>query len=385
MALWTVEYKRHSGEVLGIVAPENLHFVLNIDEPHTLEFEQSIFNTVTSIFRGDAPSAGPYQTDWALKRDAFTVATGIVTRLEGQGGSEFFTISGQSYLHYLDRRIFPFQLTYSNSISNPSGTGARIWAGGGYYAIQTNVDQILLDILDYVDNIDIYGLTFTTDIDPIDFAPFFYSIEGGDSESILSKVRALSELQYKAGGFDFEMTKNKVFKAYYPEKGSYTDPVIVIYVDSDGNTTATELGFANTGPEATHVLGSGGGGWLPVNKDFPESSAKYRRLDSAHDFGDNVKSADMLDNMTSSHLSLGANPVHEVPITVNANEIENFWQAVEAGFYAYVQYDLGWHKIDSSQKIVSLDCTITNEGDENVAFGLNQYYDRSLYAGYDSP
>src|ERR1051326_3238505 len=115
MALWTVDFLRHDGSLFASTQPENLHLILNIDDPHTLDFEMSIHNPDADIFKGDAPNAGPYQTDWRLMRDDFKVAQGILTKAgPGSKTSEFFAVSGQSYTHYLDRRVFPCDRTYEH-------------------------------------------------------------------------------------------------------------------------------------------------------------------------------------------------------------------------------------------------------------------------------
>lgn len=380
MATWEVSLIRRDGSIMGIYAPEDLHFVLNIDDPHTIDFNMSIHADEAALFRSDEPACGPYRTDWSLTRDSLEIANGIITRTSGRGEDEYFSISGQSYLHYLDRRVFPYDLYYSNTIGN------RVWAAGGYIASETPVNTILEDILLYTDQKDAYGLGFTCNIDAIPFAPLVWQINPADSETILAKVKTFSEAMYGVGSFDFEMTKAKVFRAYAPEKGDHTSPVITLFRDPGNKTTEiTSLSYTNDGPIATHVIGTASGGGLPINKDFPESSAAYRRLDVVRDFSQSIKVPDQLDNRVSSEISLDAFPVHEIPITVNANEIAGFWTKVEPGLYIRILYDLRWHIIDSSQKVVSMDCSVTNEGDENVSFGLNQWRDRSGAAGYDNP
>lgn len=333
------------------------------------------------MFTGSAPKVGPYFADWRLKRNSYKVGQGIVTRLSGNKNEEFFSVAGQSYTHYLDRRIFPYDINYTLT------TGNRVFAGGQYIAVDTPVHLIVRDILERLQNVDAYCLDYSLSIAAIDFHLLHWSIPLGDTESILSKIKALSELGYAMGGFDFQITKDKEFRLWYPEKGDPTQPVLYLSDLTDETAVPiTDLGFSNDGPGATHVLGTASGGLLPVNRDFPGSSEKFRRLDKGSDYGDSVKSFEALDSMTSGDLAKSANPMREItPITVNANEIPDFWSTVDTGLYAYIVEDLVWHRIDSAHKIIKMDCEITNEGDENVTLGLDHWYDWSEFSGYDSP
>jgi hypothetical protein len=197
-------------------------------------------------------------------------------------------------------------------------------------------------------------------------------------------VRELSELDEQAGGFDFRFVPGsspRTLEIVAPKLGDPASPVFTLEVDVVTQlANMDEVEFDNAGPTASHVLGVGAGTAQRqggVNKHFPAVSARYRRRDRIADFGD-VKNLLALEALTTAELVVDANPLHEIPITVNPAAIPNFWNITYPGVYIMVDYDLGWHHIESVQRIVEMDCTVSTEGEERVSLGLNQFYDQTL-------
>jgi hypothetical protein len=234
-----------------------------------------------------------------------------------------------------------------------------------------------------------YSLNFTIDVDNTG-KTHNYEIAPFESQSMYELVKTLAEADKSVGGFDFYMTWNKVFRLVYPEIGDPDNPVIFLNVDPETlHANMISLGQTNTGPDCTHVLGVGAGSSTKqggVNKHFRHNSQIFRRLDKVSDFGD-VKDLNALEGMTSSVLSFGANPVHEVPITVDPSQVPGFWSRVRPGLYASVAYDLGYARLPNEsgfpQRIVSMDRTVDNDGNELAVVGTNQHFDVSANAGLD--
>jgi hypothetical protein len=373
-------------ELVASSRPEQLHFLLQEGKlgPDEVECELSLYARDDDGQLIVSPDfIGPDRSDFRLRRDDLPkpITCGEITLYGGaDAGEEHVKIAGKSYLHYLERRVWPYDatLSYTN------------WPDGFRFKVtNAEVAQIVKDVLETIrdvspnfpgpptDALPSYSLDFTVDVQNTG-KRINYEISPFDQESIYDKIRTLAEMDRQQGGFDFHMRDAaKTFRLYYPEYGDPDEPVLVLEVDlATQLANMLQAGLTNTGPEATHVLGVGAGTSSRqggVNRHFRESSRRYRRRDKVADFGD-VKNLDLLESLTGAALQFAANPVHEVPITVDPKQIPDFWKLARPGKYVEVAYDLGYHILNSVHKIASMDCTVTLEGDESVTFGLNQHY-----------
>lgn len=408
--IWTVEHYEHEyvpdaepsstlvadGSLIQTVRPENLHFVMQLGQlgPGTVEYEISIDakddddNPVVST-----DFVGPYRTDWLLKRSDLEdpLMGGMHTQISGLDSEtpiEAVQIAGKDWLHYLEKRVWPYDATLSY-VNWPDGFRFKVAAG--------EVGQIVKDILEtirdvsanYPDPPDVlgpnpsYSLGFTVDADSTGVNTN-YEISNFDATSIFALIQSLSLMGKTRGGFDFYMTWDKIFKLIAPEIGHPLSPIFTLEVD--GTTHEPNMlsaGFTNTGPEATHVLGVGAGTSTQqggINKHFPNNSARYRRLDKVANFG-NLKNLDTLERLTSLELAYASNPIHEIPVEVEPADIPNFWDIARPGEYVQVIYDLRFHQINSIQRINAMDCRVDTEGVETVQLSFNQFYDASDHSG----
>lgn len=411
--VWTVEHYEHEyvpdgahsstlqadGSLIQTVRPENLHFVLQLGVlgPGTIDYEVSL-----DAVDGDGDPVvtpdfvGPYRTDFLLKRDDLDdpLMGGMHTQVGGQDGEtpiDVVRIAGKDWLHYLERRVWPYDATKS----------AVLWPTGLLWDFNAEVGQQVKDILETIRDVSAnwpaapntlspnpsYSLGFTVDADDTTVSRRI-TIPKLDATTIYGLVQTYAQMQKGAGGgFDFYMTWDKIFRLVVPEIGDPDSPVFTLEVDATSHfPNMVSAGFTNTGPEATHVLGVGAGTANQqggINKHFPASSAVFRRLDKVADFGD-VTDLLALEAMTALDLAFGSNPVHEIPIEVNPADIPGFWDpdtGARPGRYVAVDYDLGFHQINSTQKIVSMDCTVDTEGEERVVLAFNQFYDATDNGG----
>jgi hypothetical protein len=403
--LWTVKFWNQDGSsdpnskyLVNEVYPENLHFVKNTGNlgPHLVDFELSLTARDTD---GDIAVSsafiGPYRTDFELLRSDLTrpVINGVITNYgDAQAGENHVKISGKSYLHWLETRGWPYDASLSY-VNWPSGFRFKVAAA--------DIGQIVKDILETVRDLSpnfpsgpgstlatrSFSLDFIVDVDEVG-KNINFEIDRFDPQTLYDIVTGLGQGADDDGGFEFIMTVDKVFRLAAPSFGDPDSPVLELAVDVDTNLpNMTAVSQTNTGPEATHVLGVGAGTSNRqggVNKHFRKNSSIFRRIDKVSDFGD-VKNLDALETLTSSALSFSAYPVHEVPVEVNPNEIDGFWTKVWPGKYANVVYDLGYAQIPNEDgqpmKIVSMDCTVSLEGQETVTLGLNQKHNTSDFAG----
>lgn len=395
------------GNLIQTVRPENLHFVLRLGVLGAEDIDYELSRNALDTGGGGAvseDSVGAYRTDFQLRRsnnptpfvdpDEILVLAGMHTAApagqDGETPNEFVKIAGKGYLDYLDHRIWPYDADLSY-VNWPDGFRFKVVAG--------EIGQMVKDILETVRDVSpnypsapdppgagghpSYSMQYIVDCDDTthnrdyEIAPF-------ETSTILQLITTLAQAEKSQGGFDFYMYWDNVtdfapkFRLVSPDVGDPTSPIFTLEVDATTHlANIREAEFTNTGPEATHVLGLGAGTASRqggINKHSRENSARFRRLDKAADFGE-VKDLDTLEGLTIESVGFGLQPVHEIPITVDARDITDFWSITRPGQYIQVNYDFGWHTVNSVQRIVEMDCTISLEGEERVVLSLNQYYD----------
>jgi hypothetical protein len=358
MAAWQIRHKNHQHEILHTVDPEDLNFNINLNDPHDINYSISLDHPVVkeeNTAEGDF--IGAYQTDWILLRNGTPIPgmSGMITSVHLAEGEEKIDIAGKSWLHYLERRIYPY-----NPL-NPTQYRFR--------AYQTDVALIIHDMLQAV-----LAMPYSVAIDVSDLTAWTtfnenMKIEFGDTEDILSKIKGMAEGK---PGFDFEITWDRKFKLYYPE---YSDPTIIEFkMVTNAKPTLTQtdsalsVDWTDNGPEFTHILGLGAGSspHLGAARGSTEGQQVFRRLDGSVDFGD-VPSRAKLNRLTEGALRAGVRPQREVPIDVAPENISaNFWDNIVPGVYFVNITDLYGHEVTGTKKLTSIEANITNEGEELV-------------------
>lgn len=394
-----------SDDPIATFSPDNLQFTLQLGKlgPGTISYEVGVGarNDLDDTLLVAHEFVGAYRTDFRLRRGDLAIMEGMHTPAPSMSDEdrpvEKILIAGQDFLHYLQRRMWPYDADLSY-VDWPDGFRFKV-AGG-------EIGQIVKDILETVRDVSpnwpaapdalgtgggmfSYGLGYTLDIDNTAVTTN-YEISAMDTTTIYDLISALAGNARGLGGFDFGMSLSKVFYLRYPELSTIDSPVATIEVDGDTfRANARSIGFTNDGPQATHFLGMGAGtsGQAGgVNRHFRANSAVYRRLDDSVDYGD-VKNLTLLENLTGGALSTGANPIFEIPIVVNPADFPDvdFWNTFQPGVYVTVNYDLLAHALASAQKIVSMDCTVSQEGDELVTLGFNRGDQGDPSAGLADP
>lgn len=403
MATWTVEHYEHeftaivvgdpeieeNGALINTVAPENLHFVWQLAELGPSEIDYEVSLTATDTITDDPVVSldfvRPYFQDFALYRDAQLLMGGMITGLNIEAGGECVKIAGKDWLHYLERRMWPYDATLSY-VNWPTGFRFKVTAA--------EIGQIVTDVIETVRDVSgnypgppndltfpSYSLKFVVDCDDTTVNRN-YEISAFETSNVYDLVRSLSQMDKDDGGFDFYMTPDRppatTFRLVYPEIGNPAVPIYTLEIDEPtAFANMLELGYTDSGPEASHVLGVGAGQATRaggVNKHLRIVSARTRRLDKSGDFGD-VKNLGTLESKTLAELNRAWRSIHEIPILVDPATIPNFWTVTQPGEYIMVDYDLFGHHVNSVQKIVSMDVTVDLEGNERVLFGLNQQVD----------
>jgi hypothetical protein len=224
-----------------------------------------------------------------------------------------------------------------------------------------------------------------------------FALAIGDTSMFLQILQQLSEFQ---PGFDYWVgPMNRKLKLAAPYR--FGDPVDVVtdgatgslikYIFTDDATLLAEpnayrplgLDFTNTGPEGTHILATGSGyagTTLGVALGLNTNEAVFWRTDSLYDAGE-IKNKDVLEAMGRKQFGLGLQPVHEIPVTLDPNYIDGFWTTLRAGGAIWIKLDLGFHQVDSPQRVVRISGSLDPEGNCTVTLDNNQIYDTDPSAG----
>lgn len=375
MAEAIIRHFEHDGTLRDTFRPENPHWIMRLDEPSDIDYEVSL--AMPSMRHG---FVGPYRTDWQLEVDGNIVEAGLHTPYERSGESEAKKIAGKSWLHYLERRHYPFDPQAPNTFRHglPTTTATYPQTGVAFSAYQQDAANIISDLLDITlarpNSLDIFFAAITTG------NVHNFRIDLGDTESIYDKIKGLSDEEPQ---FNFRITPDTrqffIYSEHIYLDGAETDPTQNLWVfdDRDPDNGVLDINFINDGPRYTHLIGYGAGtaSRLGVALGYPHNQAIYRRLDGTEDYG-NVVNRTQLTNRAQRDLSFGLYPQHELTLTINPDaprfEGEDFWKWTFPGESIWIRWDLESAFINHGYVIVEMDCTIDNEGNPTVQFGLNE-------------
>ena len=294
---------KHDGRIMAQVSPENLHVTWNKGEtgPSEVTFE------VPDAYPGfDIATIQPYNNDFALVLDDVPIMKGIVTSSSFESEENYASVAGKDWLHYLERRFFPFDPLNPNAfrVDDPP-------RGMAYDSPQTDADGAPLqgwqDVTQHVEVLlhqtlkisNSLPITWAGNVMPGTTVPYVptpppglyymvagagaghgtwwsdyprdttasalprtgttvpYSISLGDTETILSKLQQLSQI---GKGFDFWIDQEKVFHMAVPRQYSLdvlADARLAHWVFKDSDSGLLKVNWTNNGPEGTHLFGHG--------------------------------------------------------------------------------------------------------------------------------
>lgn len=390
---WYIDHLDHDFNVFQTIRPEGLHFTLRESDTSTIDYEISkwatdVYGDRTWYKNGDGSSfIAPWRTGFSLRYGTTKVMEGFHNDpgLQHEWGSEVLSVAGVDYTGYLARRHFPFDPRdghlhdFDPDIPQVGGLQYQIANGD----VSTILDDILSVVFGMAGS---PGLTWT-------FAPTGilqnFEMDLGDETDMLAFIQ-----QFVNGepGIEFDVTPDREIEIATPKFYGRPEDVVLdpdLYVSHRFDDTVDggldgllSLQFGNTGPKWTHFLGSGAG-----TSEREATAIQYVpaldvfwRLDGTMDFG-NVKNQGQVTRMSQGQLSLGLNPVHQIPIRVIPRLIENFWELFKPGQAIYLKLDLGFHGIDSPHEIIEMDVTVPDTGDEECDVSLNQIYDTTGLTG----
>jgi hypothetical protein len=392
----TIYHDEHDGTLIEVFYPENLQFTLNKGEngPHDISYEVSR----SALLSPD--SVGPYRTDFRLNLststdDPVVIMGGMHTMVSVASDQEMVQFAGKDWLHYLERRYWPYDDTDPNAYRAGHTPSFPTTAGSGLegdplndppanlaYAVSFDVEALdsmtiikeMLDVVLAQPN----SLDITYSLSPIGHIPIYFTIDLISTETILSKIQGLS--QEDPGLFDFWIDYNKhlhvVSGNQYPS-GVVSDASLAEHTFDTTNPSSGifTVSWTNTGPEQTRLIatGSNPSSSLAVVREYTPASDVFRLLEKNQNFDMTFEKYELRNRARKAEL-YGLNPVHEVTLSVLPESVSDFWTKFRPGKAIWIYADLEVHTIDAAFEIVSMDFSSDSSGNEVVNFRLNQIY-----------
>ena len=325
---WRIMHKNHDGTNRGMLQPENLSFTMVKGEAgsHSVNYELSLGHEESVDM---VQFTEPYRTDFELSVDGLIIIAGMHTEISFNTDDEFIQIAGKDWLHYLERREFPFDPVNPNAYR--TGNPDR-----GLAFAYTNVDVgVIVNKLLTTTLAQPYSLPMSWST-PTTGVTADYELSLADTGSIHSKIAELA--QEEGGAFDFWCDKNRVIHFASPRQ--YTGDVILDASEcavtfTNDNTVRGEVNSA--GPGATRFVGYGAGNEVRLGLQLIDTTLAgvYRRLDGNADFGDEP-SRNRVNSLTRGEFEYMKHPQDKVTIEIQAEAIGGFWAAVRPGVAVWV-------------------------------------------------
>lgn len=296
-----------TGIITGQYVPENLNFGIRNSEPGDIAYEIPL---AEPFLRRE--EFGPYRTDYQLYRRGnsgqYTLLTeGMITSVNLNGDRDSVLIAGKDWLHYLERRVYPFN-PVAYRAGGAIGTGGwRDWPkqwpeidpdtmlveDADPIEVRIIVEDILLAMVEALlpaipgvaaDTLPRgqLGIMFNN----VDTGKKTkYKVFPGDGTTILDHIKKLSEM---VDGFEFDILPQSLeFKMWHPDRLTSQPVYRFLGVGTESTGQVIEADWTNDGPEGTVLLGLGtadkkaGALWY-----YKPSVDQYRWLDKVYDFGE---------------------------------------------------------------------------------------------------
>lgn len=370
MPQFDLQVREAGGGVVGTWQPIDLSFTKNLNGPGDITggFGRSDETLTQNIF-------GPYRSDWYLYHDATQLASGPMTEANWSSNNEgLITFAGKTWEHLLDRRLWFFDP--EERMNNPS-LSQYIYRSGiaspaDQKAVLRNLHLIVQDLLD---NTFEHGGAIDPEYTVEGTVPtqMTYEIYPFDTSTILQHIQTIAE---QDEGFDFEVVMGAGWydlrvPVYHPIKDTGT-----IQFNFDRSNILAIDSFSNKGPLGTrnYVIGEGipSNNWGYISQYVP-SMDRFRTLENVVRFG-KVKDLDALQRLATSEGVRTKEPQLELKVTVNPDAFPNFWTKIDTGIRISMDYDWGFHHLDSDWRVLGYDLNVNAQGDPVVSFDVVKIY-----------
>lgn len=331
---FSVIHLNHDDYALGEIYPRNLDFAIYLNRIGYCNYDLDV-----STVLGKKENTSPYETDFILLRGDKPIMGGEHTAVsinDVEGAS--LAVAGQEWGHWLERQVWPF---------NPDDPLL-------YTYLQTDRDialvvkDLLTQVTAFPQSLDL-DLSFIVAIgNNID-----YKIDVNDTEDLFSKLTALAK---RVPGFDFEITWDKRVLLYYPQKGG--DSGITL---TQGHNVYS-LDYTNNGPVSTVTLGTARSASSQIGVVINSDAPQYRRSIATQDFGD-ITDSDQLIQQTQGEADRNVIPHRQITVGIIKDTIDPL-EDIKMGDIVGLDLDIGYEIIEGNWRVVGMQCTGTDEGDE---------------------
>lgn len=361
---WRIMHKNHDGTNRGQLQPENLSFTMVKGEAgsHSVNYELDLGNaTMVDMTQ----FTEPYRTDFELSVDGLIIIAGMHTEMSFNTEDEFIQIAGKDWMHYLERREYPFDPLQPNAyrLGDPD-------RGLAFIGINTDIGNIINQLLTQTLTMP-YSLPISWTTPTIGVATD-YELALADTGSIQSKIAELAQEQ--GGAFDFWIDKNMQLHFAIPRQyteAASTDPAACAMVFNTNNMIRGEVNSA--GPGATRFVGYGAGNEVRLGLELIDNDLcnVYRRLDGNADFSD-VPSRARVDSLTIGEFHYVRFAQDKVTIEVQAEEIAGFWNTMRPGIAVWVDnVPAGPLTINGGYEVIEVSGDVSTEGGETISLTLD--------------
>lgn len=338
---FTVFHYTHGHYALGDVYPKNLDFAIYLNRIGYCNYDIDMSHVLAK-----KENTSPYETDFVLYRGDNPIIGGEHTSINIQGIEvENMSVSGQDWCHYLERQQYPF---------NPDDPLANAYLVTGRDTALV-VKDILTTILARPGSLDVDLSGITAIGNLID-----YKIDPNDTGDIYNKIVDLAK---RFPGFDYEITPGRQFNIYSPQKGTNTGITLV-----QGHNIF-DVAYTNNGPVATHTLGLAQAASTKLGVIVDSVAPQFRRADANQDFAD-IDSLDELTAATIGEAARNVSPHREITLKVIPKAFD-VWETLSVGDTVNVNADIRYEHIVDDFRIVGMQCTVSDEGDEEWSLTLD--------------
>lgn len=345
---WKVLHTNHDGTKLAEIVPEQLSWGRYLNRPGYTNYDIDY-----QVNAAKQANIGAYRTDFAIMRDNLNIISGLHTAVSADVDELVIHVAGYGWLHYLERRVWPFAMSKDQSASGMSWFGADI---GDIVTDMVNTIVTTGDSVPFVMQSAQLGITTN------------YRIEPADSETIFEKITSLSQ---QKPGFDFVCTNDKQFIMYVPQKGDYVRDYSL-----EMGRNVKSIHYGDNGPVGNAVLGVGAGSSNKVGYGLQDLAAQdvYRRLDQVADFGDDPNTSNVT-RMTRQQLDRSKNPDLDIWVSVYPEEFDKAYTSIDVGDYVHVIADIEYVQLDDYYRVTGIEGYLNAQGDEQIVFTFNDHSD----------
>lgn len=367
-----------------------------------------------SLTRGITRDAfAPYRTHYELYRQStgtgVCISAGMVTSINLNFNRDTILIGGRDWIHYLQRRIYPFdpQLYKSGGWTQwprqwPDVQGAY---GASHFDNPNPIDVsiILRELIQSTQfdpptetdpnnfpispqwpggAADTFGRLRITSNIPELFQTTKYKIYPGDPTSIYDHIKKLSEMVDQ--GFEFDIHPlTRQFQVWNPRRNATQGLPYYVFMsghDFEGDGQVIEFDWTNEGPEGTYLVGLAqkdkrvGQVWTT-----DDNRSEFGRMDKVYDFGE-ISNDEMVLQLLKDQNDLHPQKRLQVAILNPEFLALNFYTGgrpralLGATVGAFARFD-PYHTVNADFRINAIKWSVDNSTNEDVSFELEMVYD----------